>query len=218
MISNFKQYILNAFMSKSFQTFLFSIQNEIAFLTLNSPPTHTMTPVFFDELWELTHNYMPKESFKGLIISSSGRHFSVGADVQSLLNLIKSEKEALIPQQMYRNSESLRMILKLNKPVVAILKGICYGSAMELALCADYRIGTKQTLLSLPETSFGLMPGLGGGFLCASKLGFAEAAEAIFMCNTYHAEEALNLKLLNEIAIKDDLFIRAQEFIKLCRA
>ena len=53
-------------------------------------------------------------------------------------------------------------IHNLNVPVISIIDGPCLGGGLELALATDFRIGTKNAIYGLPETSIGIIPGAGG--------------------------------------------------------
>ena len=113
------------------------------------------------------------------------------------------------------NLKTFNALRSLNKIKVALIKGICYGSGFELALCADYRIASRNALVCLPETSFGLMPGLGGVFSVTTISGQAKAMDFILSGNALNSEEALKCNLINEIAEKENLLNAGFDYIKL---
>jgi methylglutaconyl-CoA hydratase len=47
-------------------------------------------------------------------------------------------------------------------PTISVIDGPCLGGGLELALCSDLRIATKQSIIGLPETSLAIIPGAGG--------------------------------------------------------
>lgn len=196
------------------KTLDFQIKNDIAYLILNNPPANPMTELFFDELANICEKHISKEHFEGLIIKSTGRHFSSGADVDGLLEIVKREYNKMIPTQMKKNLKAIQILYKIEKPVVALLKGICYGSAMELALSAHYRLATHTTILALPETTFGLMPGLGGISTLNQKIGFTKTLEMVMTGKAIFAEEALKIGLIDTIFNKDILELKAIEIIQ----
>jgi methylglutaconyl-CoA hydratase len=47
-------------------------------------------------------------------------------------------------------------------PTISLIDGAALGGGLELALCSDLRIATKDAILGLPETSLAIIPGAGG--------------------------------------------------------
>jgi len=196
----------------NYKTISYKKLNNLAHLELSNPPGNAMSMQFFDELLDVCENEIVKEDYDGLIISSQGRHFSSGADVKELLNVIKSS-DKLVPEAMAKNLRAIEILHMVRKPKVAILKGVCYGSGFELALTANYRIAQNNTLIALPEVTFGLMPGLGGVSALTNFVGEAKALEMILSGESINAEDALRLGIVNIIADKEQLISVAVDFV-----
>ena len=56
--------------------------------------------------------------------------------------------------------ETFHKISKIEIPTFALIDGYALGGGLELALNCDFRIATKTSILGLPETSLGIIPGL----------------------------------------------------------
>ena len=56
-------------------------------------------------------------------------------------------------------------------PVIAVLRGYALGGALETALLADVRFGTRDVVLALPEVRYGLVPDTGGTQLLGELVG-----------------------------------------------
>ncbi|MDD3876549.1 MAG: enoyl-CoA hydratase/isomerase family protein [Bacteroidales bacterium] len=192
---------------------IFEIHDGIAYLTLSNPPANQMNSVFFSELLEICHSDIIKENYKGLIIRSNGRHFSSGADVGELLEIIRKEPDSAVPTSISKNLNAFSILNHLRKPIVALIKGICYGSGFELALCANYRLAAPNSYFALPETAFGLMPGLGGIYALHQMVGAAKTAELVLTAQTISADEALKLGIINDILLKEKLESKARDII-----
>ena len=143
---------------------------------------------------------------KAIVISSKGRHFSSGADLDELLEQVVIAGEMNPPDRnenwMIRSGKNYRSFLFFEEteiPVIAAIRGVCIGSAFELALYTHFRFCGEDAVFGLPETSFNLMPGLGGIRKIAALVGQAKAIEMVLRGNTFGAEEALENHLVDRI-------------------
>ena len=196
------------------KTINWEIEDKIGYLTLVSAPKNKMDSRFFGEFNTIISKIERNQKLRGLIIQSKGRHFSSGADVEELLSMLKSSMH-VIPPSIRNNSEAFKILNKLEFPVVACIKGICYGSGLELALCANFRVASKNSMLCLPETGFGIMPGLGGIYNSLKCMGTARALEFVLSGNSLSSEEALNYGLVDLIEGKDELAAIAKKLVNL---
>ena len=76
-------------------------------------------------------------------------------------------------------------------PVVAAIRGVCIGSAFEFALLCHFRICSEDAVFGLPESTFNLLPGLGGIRRITRLAGKATALELALRGRTFGAAEAL---------------------------
>lgn len=180
------------------------IKNGIGFLRLLAPPKNEMNSCFFEQLNILINEIGTQSSLKGVVIVAEGRHFSSGANVQELIDLFV-EKADTKPEAILRNKQSFDNLQALTMPVVACIKGICFGSGLELALAAHFRIGTQNCLLSLPEAGFGIIPGLSGIFNSQRTMGKARALEFVLADKTISGTDAKKEGLIDIIADKRQL-------------
>jgi enoyl-CoA hydratase/carnithine racemase len=86
------------------------------------------------------------------------------------------------------------------KPIVAATQGHVLGGGLELALCADIRVGDPTTRLGAPEVKWGLMQGAGATQRLPRRMPFAVALEMLFTGDFIPADRAERLGLLNAIA------------------
>lgn len=191
------------------------IRNDIAYIILNRPPTNKMDALFFDEFPQAVKQIESIKGIKGLIIHGKSRHFSAGADLEDLLSTAsyaKNNKEKY--QKLLSNSESFYRLHCLSFPVVAVICGVCLGSAFELALFCHIRLCTENALMALPETGFDIMPGCGGTQILPRIIGKAKAIELILSGNNIKASEALESNIVHEIVDKKTILQKAINIIE----
>jgi len=140
---------------------------------------------------------------KVLIVSGAGgKSFIAGSDLTELSTFGPLEMEefmATIAQQFYTRFE------QLDKPVIAMIDGLCLGGGLELAMACDIRIASDVSKFGQPETFIGIIPGGGGTQRLPRLVGVGKAKELIFTGDTIDAEEALRLGLVNKLCASDAL-------------
>lgn len=170
-------------------------EGDIGILMLDSPPENFLTEPEFvspDQIKQwLT------EDIKGMVIAGSGRHFSAGADLESLL------KQAANPQflkdRLLKGNALMDFISTLNIPVVAAISGICFGGGLEIALACDLRICTSRSLFAFPEINHDLIPALGGLNRLQKLCGHKIAMEILFRGDTLNTHKAIELKIADKV-------------------
>ena len=203
-------------------SFDWKVKNSVGFLLLNQPPANAMTLSFFIELDELTRKIKSVGNLKGIIISGQGRHFSSGADLKELTNSInhhlnydQDAKSRSIPEFMLKNLESFNFFNDLNIPVVAAIKGVCIGSAFELALHCHFRLCAEKVVLGLPESTYGLIPGLGGIPRLMNIVSKITAMEFAFTGSTFNSAEALKKNLVDRVIAGKDVLSAAEKLVDI---
>lgn len=126
----------------------------------------------------------------GLIIRSGKALFSAGADVKAFRALFDEGDETVDEylswvHGIYNSLEALPI------PKVALLNGVAAGGGVELSLLAEYRLGTPDIKLSLPEVKLGIMPGWGGMTRLPRVLGLDTSLQWLTTGKTFKADKAL---------------------------
>ncbi len=186
-------------------TIRWSIENGIGQLILNKPPGNTMTMEFFRDFQILVQEISSSLTLKAIVISGMGRHYSSGADIQELLRVAD-------PKTMLGNYRAFAQLQQLNIPVISAIHGVCLGSAFELALFCHFRICGQDAVLGLPESTFNLMPGLGGIQQVTELAGKATALEIILRGITFTASDALGMGLVDAVVSKSKVIPLSMAF------
>lgn len=193
---------------------LLKIADSIAHLVLNNPPQNEMDSLFFYELTRLRRDVFPSLQATGMIIYGKKRHFSSGANINELKTLYEYHDRTQTTSFLNSNLKTFIAIDTLPFPVVAAINGCCLGAGLELALTCDHRICSPHAVFSLPEITFGLMPGCGGTVRLPRLIQRGEAIEMILSGTIVSSEEACNIGLIDEIVDKKEIIPAAIELIK----
>jgi enoyl-CoA hydratase/carnithine racemase len=178
-----------------------------------------MTLDFFSELGHLLDEISGMKELKALVISGQGRHYSAGADLGQLLSLVKNEsgKDAGgshlgLTAFLDKNHRTFLTLESLTIPVISAIRGVCLGSAFELALFSHFRFCGEDAIFGLPESTYNLIPGIGGTSRVTAICGTAKAMEIVLRGNTFAAEDALACGLVDAIFPKKEVVDRSIEF------
>jgi enoyl-CoA hydratase/carnithine racemase len=192
---------------QDFKTIRWTVDEGIGLLLMNQPPSNTMTLRFFAEFSKWTDLVAHDTGLKAVIIHGNGRHFSSGADLKELL--INLDEQLMVDN--YRNFLKLE---RMGIPVISAIRGVCLGSALELALFSHFRICSGDAILGLPETTFNLMPGIGGIQRFATLAGKPKGLEMILRGMTFSAADALQMGLVDAVVAKSEVLPVALKFAR----
>jgi enoyl-CoA hydratase len=99
----------------------------------------------------------------------------------------------------------------LPKPVIAAVNGFCLGGGMELALACDIRIASATAKFGQPEVNLGIIPGGGATQRLPRVIGLGGALRLILTGELISAQEALRLRLVEEVTEPAALLDRAMQ-------
>jgi enoyl-CoA hydratase/carnithine racemase len=98
----------------------------------------------------------------------------------------------------------------LDKPVLAAIHGFCVGGGVAIALTADVRYASDDSVFAIPAARLGLGYAMGGVENLAQLVGLSAAKEIFFTASRFDAEAALRMRLVNRVLPKAELdaFVR----------
>lgn len=173
--------------------------NGLCWLTLNRPDKlNALTVDMFRELRAHVQDLYKDESVGCVILKGAGKCFSAGHDLGDI-----AEGEAL-PSRGW-HSETLRLMEKLPKPVIAGVHGHCYTGALEVALAADFILAAQSAKFADTHAKWALTPIWGMSQRLPRRVGIATAKRLMFTAETVKSDEALRMGLC-EAVFADESF------------
>jgi enoyl-CoA hydratase/carnithine racemase len=184
----------------------------VALVTLNRPDRmNALSRATVEALGRIGRELSAESAIRAVVLTGAGnRAFCAGADLKERLTM--SDDEVLAMLRLYRSE--LAWLSRFHAPVVAAINGAALGGGLELALLCDLRVAIEGAVLSLPETSLGIIPAAGGTQRLPRLIGEARAKELILLGRRISAAEALSYGLLNSVCVEDaDLLAHTLGFI-----
>lgn len=152
------------------------------------------------------------ESVRVLVLASTGKSFSAGADLAWMQRMAGySTEENLADARAL--AEMLRKLNNLPQPTIARVQGAAYGGAVGLASCCDMAVGSTLARFCLSEVKIGLIPATISPYVIAA-IGPRAARRYFTTAEVIDAETALHLGLLSAVVGVDDLDSAVSELVE----
>lgn len=148
-----------------------------------------------------------------LIVGAGEKAFCAGADIISFASGFSDESAA---QELSKRGQDLFTKFEQHRlPIIAGIRGYCFGGGMELAAACDIRIASDLSLFGQPERNLGILPAWGGTQRLMYIMGEARAKEIILTGKKdYRAEVLYQYGFINEVVDDEHLQDRATEVAK----
>lgn len=131
-----------------------------------------------------------------VVLRGQGDFFSAGQD----LGEMAQAGEISYYHHLQRTYNPLILqIRRLEKPVLASLRGAVAGAALGVALACDLRIAAEGTRFTVGFLGIGLAPDSGVSLLLPMLIGLGRASELAFSNAPFTAEQALAWGLVNRV-------------------
>ncbi|NML97748.1 enoyl-CoA hydratase/isomerase family protein [Paraburkholderia sp. RP-4-7] len=131
------------------------------------------------------------------------RGFCAGADIKEK----RGPESSLQVRRRMERSRWIEALDQVQKPVLAALHGFCMGGGLEIALACDIRFASPDTVLALPETGLGLIPGGGGTQRLARVVGHGRALDVLLTGDRMSAQQAKEIGLVTRISATPESLI-----------
>jgi enoyl-CoA hydratase len=197
---------------------LVSKHEKILEVTINRPEKYNAINLSIAEgLLTAATSFAADDELRVMLIRSTGKYFSAGADINSELVPSSDIRSMSEFRRWFRNGKGCLHPLfdeleAIEKSIVVAHQGPCLGGALELSLSCDFRLAAASAHYALPEITLGSIPGSGGLSRLTRVVG-PHWARWFLMANLQmSAEKALAAGLIHDV-YPDDLFeARVREF------
>lgn len=154
-----------------------------------------------EELLQLFRDAKTNPDVRVLVLTGTGRAFSVGADIKAMDKMTEAEfgKAASLYQVLAREA------LALDKPIIGAINGFALGGGLEIALMCDMRIAGKSAKLGLPDAYMGFSPTGGLTWLLSRIVGFGVAMDMALSTDMLDADASLRVGLVSRVVEDNEL-------------
>ncbi|MGX1787154.1 enoyl-CoA hydratase/isomerase family protein [Bosea sp. NPDC055332] len=178
---------------------LVEVRGAVGILTLNRPQilnawNAPMRSRLVEGLDELEAN----DAVRAIILTGAGdRAFGAGQDLNET-KTFDPDRAELWMGEWERLYDRIR---SLSKPIIAALNGVAAGSAFQVALLCDLRIGHDGVTMGQPEINSGIAS-VTGPWIMREMIGIARTIDLTLTGRMMDADECYRIGLINRVVPK----------------
>ena len=169
---------------------------KIGHLVLDKPPLNIISFKGRAQVRAILEAFDEDDDVGVVVIRGANEVFSSGGDVKRFPEIPKNKMSDL--------ADNIGAPERCSKPVIAAMEKYAFGVGFELCLACDFRFATKNTLVGLPESVIGQMPGSGGSARVVRLIGMTRAKDIVMLGKRIPADEAKNIGLITDVAENGD--------------
>lgn len=176
------------------------INGHVAHVIINHPRrrnavTYAMWKMFADVLDEVSGD----ENVRVIVLSGEGEQaFCAGNDITEF-GQWRADPGKLAEYEA-RSGRVYRLFRSCEKPIIALIRGVCVGGGLELALLCDLRVAADNARFGITPAKLGLGYKLDDVQLVVDAIGANKAKLLLFTGRLFDAGEAMGLGLVNQVA------------------
>lgn len=169
----------------TYENILIETKGKVGIITFNRPKAlNALSSALITELNHALKSYEENPDIGAIILTGSEKAFAAGADIREMKDKTFDE---VTSQKFLHDWDYINTI---TKPMIAAVSGFALGGGFEYAMICDIIIASETAKFSLPETTIGVIPGLGGTQRLAQTIGKSKALEMILSGRMIDAAEA----------------------------
>lgn len=182
-----------------YQAVELSKEGPVGELRLCRPDVRNMfDSVLLGELGDALTELAADDDIRAVVFSSTGKHFSAGGDIETML-AANADLRVLLAQ-VDEGRQLFRTFADFPKPLIAAVHGHVFGVATSLVLTADAVVSAPGVRIADPHVHLGLVAGDGGCVTWPSNLPLIRAKRHLLWGEPLLAEDAHRLGLVTDLA------------------
>ena len=183
-------------------------KDQVVHIQLDKQPANAFNLDMCQEFDDCTALCESSTESRVLLISATGKRFCSGADVTSFST---DDTYQLIRRMTQHLNAAFSRLARMDKAVVAVVKGSAAGAGLGLMLSCDYVVASDETFFTTAYTAIGVPPDCGVSWFLPQQIGQRRALELLLTNRRLSAEEALQWGMINEVTDAAQAFEQAKK-------
>ncbi len=187
----------------------------VATVTLNRPEVGNaynadMLAALIDGLETLAAD----PSVRCLIVRGAGKHFQAGADIRWLNQVADYPPEENLAASV-ATTRAMQRLNEFPKPMIAVIKGACFGGGVGIACCVDVALATPDALFGITEVRVGVSPTPISTYMVGA-IGLRHTRRYALTGERFGATEAMRIGLVHEVVPADAIEAKVADVVDAC--
>ena len=195
------------------QPVLCEIAGGIATLTLNRPDKlNAINYATADLLLDMLDRIETDNDVGAIIVTGAGdKAFSAGGDIGEFSHSVRQGPLAACRDFVRRGQAMTARMEAFPKPIIAAVNGLAFGGGCEITEAVHLAIASERAIFAKPEIKLGMPPTFGGTQRLTRLAGRKRALHLLLTGETFSAERALALGLVNQVVPHEALLPAARD-------
>lgn len=192
----------------------YEAENGIARLVVDQPQKmNAMTYGMWASLSGHVARAEADRDVRAIVVTGEGdRAFCAGADISQFGDIRDGEAATRAYDDAYL--DGCAAISRASKPSIAVIRGVCFGGGVGLAMACDIRLARADARFRVPAARLGLGYAYDGVAALVQRLGFGATADLLFSARIVDASEALRMGVVNVLFGQDDFEREAAAYLR----
>lgn len=156
---------------------------ERADIVFDRPPLNIVSMLQRDQLNAVFAALDEDPQVRVIVLRSAGENFSSGGKITGFMEAS--------PEHVSELAWNIAAPERCHKPVIAQVRGYCFGVGFELSLACDFRIASETAQFALPEMRIGMIPGSGGSARLLHMIGIARTKDMVMRAKRIPGRQAV---------------------------
>jgi enoyl-CoA hydratase/carnithine racemase len=177
----------------------------IGWMVFNQPEKHNaVSYAMWQAVPRIIADFEADPEVRVIVLTGAGeKAFVSGADISEFEE--KRSAEESIKVYDAAGEAAQRALIEATKPTIAMIRGICIGGGLAIALNTDLRICSDNSVFAVPAARLGLGYKYPGIERLVGIVGPAFAKEIFFTAGKFTAEDARIMGLVNRVVPEPEL-------------
>lgn len=171
---------------------------------------NAMSRTMWLELIDVIKAVEKDDALRVLVLFGDGdKSFVSGADISEFEQ--RAESKAASAEYARAVQQAEEGLIACSKPVIAKIRGLCFGGGLGLAVSCDLRYTTTTTRFRMPAARLGLGYGLDNMRHIVTAIGAPGAADIFFTARIFDGQEAERMGLVHRAVAESELDAHVDE-------
>lgn len=181
---------------------LFERKDAVALIILNRPEKYNAFNREMALLLQQKLETCKSKQVRCVCITGAGKAFSAGQDLEEVVDPNGPDITKILSEHY---NPIIRLIRKLEKPVVAAVNGVAAGAGANIALCCDITIAAQSATFIQAFSKIGLIPDSGGTYFLPRLIGLQKASALMMLGDKVSATDAERWNMIYKV-VPDESF------------